>query len=236
MVMQFLENKKPLKLDEIEARFGYISDIYKQNLELDIDFEIDDIRIMLTSPYSNSVFTNVESVLDYHTKFFFKNSIYKEPLAKALGLKKGEAKPVVLDATAGMLVDSLLIHSFGCKVIAFERNPIAAILGLNTLKMSNINIDFYYESAINFEGCVDVIYFDPMYGEEKNSKTLPKKEMRIFRKVVGNDKDADTIAKKLKTKSRRLVIKRSVKASPILENPSMQITGKSTRYDVYLNT
>jgi len=233
--MQFLENNMELTFDEIEVRFSNVFEIFKQNLDINIDFEIVDDRIMLTSPYSNSVFTNVESVLDYHTKFFFKNSIYKEPLGRALGLKKGAPKPLVLDATAGMLVDSLLIHSFGCKVMAYERNPIAAILAINTISLSDVDIEFHYDSAVNFNRDVDVVYFDPMYGDEKNEKTLPKKEMRIFRTVVGKDLDADKIAKILKSKSRRLVIKRSVKALPILENPTMQITGKSTRYDVYLN-
>ena len=234
--MKFLENNIELKLDEVEDRFPYIFKIYQQNLDIDIDFEVNSDRLMLTSPYSNSVYTNVESILDYHTKFFFKNSIYKEPLARALGLKKGMAKPVVLDATAGMLVDSLLIFSFGCKVIAFERNPVAAILALNAIELSKVDINFKYDSAINCEEPTDVVYFDPMYGEEKNEKTLPKKEMRIFREVVGADNDASKIATALKSKAKRLVIKRSIKAMPILENPSMQISGKSTRYDVYLNS
>jgi hypothetical protein len=234
--MKFLENNIELKLDEVEDRFPNIFNIYQQNLDIDIDFEVNSDRIMLTSPYSNSVYTNVESILDYHTKFFFKNSIYKEPLARALGLKKGMAKPVVLDATAGMLVDSLLIFAFGCKVIAFERNPVAAILALNAIELSQVDIDFKYDSAINCEEVTDVVYFDPMYGEEKNVKTLPKKEMRIFREVVGADNDASKIATALKSKAKRLVIKRSIKAMPILENPSMQISGKSTRYDVYLNS
>lgn len=234
--MKFLENNIELKLDEVEDRFPYIFNIYQQNLDIDIDFEVNSDRIMLTSPYSNSVYTNVESILDYHTKFFFKNSIYKEPLARALGLKKGLAKPLVLDATAGMLVDSLLIFSFGCKVIAFERNPVAAILALNAIELSKVDINFKYDSAINCEETTDVVYFDPMYGEEKNEKTLPKKEMRIFREVVGADNDASKIATALKSKAKRLVIKRSIKAMPILENPSMQISGKSTRYDVYLNS
>ena len=234
--MKFLENNIELKLDEIQNRFPNIFNIYQQNLDMDIVFEIISDRIMLTSPYSNSVYTNVESILDYHKKFFFKNSIYKEPLARALGLKKGVAKPIVLDATAGMLVDSLLIHSFGCKVIAYERNPVAAILGINAIEIGNVDILIKHDSALNSKENIDLIYFDPMYGDEKNTKTLPKKEMRIFREVVGADSDASKIAIGLKSKARRLVIKRSIKSSPILVNPSMQVLGKSTRYDVYLNS
>ena len=234
--MQFLENNIALSDAQIKERFPYVSDIYQSNKGLDVSFEIVDQRIKLISPYSNSVYTNIESALDYHKKFFYKNSVYKQPLAKALGLKKGLPKPIVLDATAGMLGDSLLIYSFGCKVIAYDRNPIAAILGLNTIKFSDIDISFHFDSAINTTEIFDVIFFDPMYGGEKNEKALPKKEMRIFRDVVGPDEDASSIARGLRTKAARLVIKRSIKAKPILNNPSIQISGKSTRYDVYLSS
>lgn len=231
--MKFLENNSPLKDDEVLSRFPSVSEIYLAHKDLDINFEIDKNRIKLISPYSNPVTTNIEGELDYHKKFFFKNSLHKEPLAKALGIKKGVEKPIVLDATAGMLGDTLLIYAFGCKVFACERNPIASILAINALSLTETSIDFTYGEASQFDWKVDVVYFDPMY-EEKNEKALPKKEMRIFREVVGIDKDANTVASLLRAKAKRLVIKRSVKASPILENPHMQITGKSTRYDVYL--
>ena len=77
-------------------------------------------------------------------------------------------------------------------------------------------------SALNFnisDEIINVIYFDPMYSE-KNEKALPKKEMRIFREVVGVDLDAESTAKSLLKMSKRLVIKRSIKAKPILDNPS----------------
>ena len=58
--------------------------------------------------------------------------------------------------------------------------------------------------------------------------------MRLFREMVGQDQDAKTIAQSLLKLAPRLVIKRSLKANPLLTNPKMTYNGKSTSYDVYL--
>jgi 16S rRNA (guanine1516-N2)-methyltransferase len=237
--MQFFEKNELLKPDIIVSRFPYLSNIIEVDNALDsnlskVQFEVEGQRIKLRSPYSNPVCTNVEGELDYHKKFFFKNSLHKQPLAKALGLKKGIPAPKVLDVTAGMLSDTLLIYSLGCKVSALERNPIAYILARNTLEISDIDIDIEFLDASELDRIQDVIYFDPMY-IDINKKALPKKEMRIFRDVVGIDSDAKLVASKIKSLCKRLVIKRSIKGSPLMDNPDMSYLGKSTAYDVYLN-
>jgi len=231
--MQFFENSVAISIDLIMTRFPYLEKVLELHQDLDIDFELEGDVIKLRSPYSNPVCTNVRGELDYHTKFFFKNSLHKEPLAKAIGLKKGMPKPFVLDATAGMLSDSLLLYSFGCKVHAFERHPVAFILSANALNNFDLDMCISFGEASESEIEVDCIYFDPMYAL-KNEKTLPKKEMRIFREVVGIDADAKIVAQKLKEKSRRLVVKRSIKGEQLLDNPNMTVKGKSTAYDIYL--
>ena len=232
--MQFFEKNEPLGLELIMSRFPYLSNILGLYKHLDINFDVDERVIKLHSKYSNPISTNIESELDYHKKFFFKNSLHKQPLAKALGLKKGTPPPCVLDVTAGMLGDTLLIYSFGCKVRALERHPIAYILSANALTENGIDITLEFRDAKTIESPVAVAYFDPMYSE-KNEKSLPKKEMRIFRDVVGVDSDAIDTAVHLQSFCKRLVIKRSIKGAPLVENPSMTIKGKSTAYDVYLN-
>lgn len=175
---------------------------------------------------------NAKSELEYHKRYFYKNSIYKELLAKAIGLKKGQDKPTILDCTGGTLKDSLLLYSFGVKLIVLERNPIAAHLIKNAIAQNELNIEFYNMSAIDKTFDCDVAYYDPMYSD-KNEKTLPKKEMRIFREVIGEDIDSLETALFLKENYKRLVIKRSTKAPYLLEKPSISFKGKSTRYDVY---
>ncbi len=71
--------------------------------------------------------------------------------------------------------------------------------------------------------------------QEKNSKAAPKKEMAVFRSLVGVDDDIKQTAQSLLNVAiERLVVKRSIKATPVLENPSHTVKGKSTAYDVYL--
>lgn len=235
--MQFFEKNKLIQLTDIISRFSYLSNIFELDNILDrtagVEFDVDGDRIKLRSPYSKPIFTHVTGELDYHKKFFFKNSIHKQPLAKALGLKKGKTLPEVWDVTAGMLSDTLLIYSIGFKVRAFERNPIAYILSKNSLALSDIDIELSFLDAKDIKEHCDVIYFDPMY-EETNKKALPKKEMRIFREVVGVDQDAKETASCLRNQCQRLVIKRSVKGQPMLDFPSVTFEGKSTAYDVYL--
>jgi 16S rRNA (guanine1516-N2)-methyltransferase len=71
--------------------------------------------------------------------------------------------------------------------------------------------------------------------EDSNEKTLPKKEMRIFREFVGSDQDALRVfeqARQLKPK--RLVVKRPRLSVVLGEKPNIEFMGKATRYDVYL--
>lgn len=193
--------------------------------------------IELVYPSFKGIFIDIEQSLNHHKTFFYKNSPYKDPLAKALGLKPGLEKPVVLDASAGLLGDSCLIHSYGVKTLQLmERHPLVAILIINALKRYPLeNTDFVFGSALELETeDIDVIYFDPMYGE-KNTKASPKKEMKIFRALIGEDWDRKECALKLLDKAKkRLVLKRSNKATPLLEKPDFTIKGKSTCYDVYL--
>jgi len=66
------------------------------------------------------------------------------------------------------------------------------------------------------------------------SSALPRKEMRIFREVVGEDMDATAVAEGLRQKGQRLIIKRPPKAPVLLAGPSFQQAGKAVRFDVYL--
>lgn len=177
---------------------------------------------------------NAKSELEYHKRYFFKNSLHKELLAKAIGIKKGKIKPKVLDATGGTLKDSLLMYAFGVDLVVCERNPVAASLIANAIGQNNLKIKFVNDNCISEVYETDVAYFDPMYSH-KNEKSLPKKEMRIFREVVGEDLDSYEIANILRKNYKRLVIKRSIKAPSLIEDPSMSFNGKSTRYDVYLS-
>ncbi len=183
----------------------------------------------------------IDRELTRHEEYFKKSSLQKELLARAIGVK-GPYRPRVLDLTAGMLGDSLLLLSFGCEVWAAERHPVIRFLIESALKNAQHprikNFHFLGSDAENIldtQPPVDVYFFDPMF-EDANEKTSPKKEMRIFRGLVGPDQDAEKVfIKALSQRPKRLVVKRPKQSVYLSQKPAVEYIGKSTRYDVYFS-
>jgi 16S rRNA (guanine1516-N2)-methyltransferase len=233
--MQFIENNKNIDITVFSSRFPNEAKILIPYINNDWIFKIIDKKILFIHGDFSPVCIDINSIIQTHKVYFFKNSLYKEPLARAIGLKKGKSKPSILDATAGFLGDSLLMYSFDIDTIeCCERHPVAACLAINAIANSEIDIELMFKSSLDIKKSYDVCFYDPMYSE-KNTKTAPKKEMKIFRDVIGEDTDCSVVATHLLSLAvERLVIKRSIKAPYLLPNPHHSIKGKSTRYDIYL--
>lgn len=186
-----------------------------------------------SDPLEKNVILDLER--DYQQWQKSLTSLRSQPLYRALGTKNKQM-PVVWDVTCGLAGDSLQLLAFGCEVISWERHPIPALMLLRAYSAwqhevkARWTIDFQRESA---PAQAQVIYFDPMYSEV-NKKALPRKEMRIFREVVGQDTDAEAVARELLSYKKRLIIKRPPGAGLLLPNPSFQQEGKAVRLDVYL--
>lgn len=169
-------------------------------------------------------------------------AVSKEPLARALGIKghkdDQQKKLLIWDATCGTGKDSVLIAHFGARIVAFERNPVVYLLLRDALRRHPVNFELNFGDARDFATAVnaqrpDVIYYDPMYPAKKKS-ALPRKEMRIFKDVVGDDPDSgDFLEWALGQATQRVVVKRPSEALPIKAQPSASYSGKSTRYDMY---
>lgn len=181
------------------------------------------------------------SQISYHKQRNY--ALRKEPLAKALGLR-GDSVSHVWDATCGTGKDSLLIHSFGARVSAFERVPTVACLILQEALANEAVLDnrfkFHYGTMIDVfnKGEVelpDVIYFDPMFPDEGRKKSaLPRKEMQIFKTIVGSDEDSgDFLTWALQQKVKRVVVKRHPGSPFLKKNPTASFESKSVRYDMY---
>ena len=71
--------------------------------------------------------------------------------------------------------------------------------------------------------------------KRQDKSALVKKEMRLFRPLVGDDDDAPALlAAALALASHRVVVKRSRNAPPIAgEPPGYVLEGKSSRFDIY---
>jgi 16S rRNA (guanine1516-N2)-methyltransferase len=168
-------------------------------------------------------------------------AITKEPLARALGIK-GNVKPIIWDTTCGTGKDSLLIHYFGGNLKSFERHPAVYLLLEDAKRRYPLNFEIEFADPLRLYKNVpesdrpDVIYYDPMFPEKIGSKksALPRKEMRIFKEIVGEDLDSrEFLEWALSVAKERVVVKRSLAAVPIKENPTASYSGKSTRYDMY---
>lgn len=180
-----------------------------------------------------------EMSFDFHELMSYHQSqnyaLSKEPLAKALGIRGISEKRVIWDTTCGTGKDSLLISIFGAKLTSFERHPAVYLLLKDALR--RFPVDFHLEfgdaRALSHTIRPEVIYYDPMYPAKKKS-ALPRKEMRIFKDMVGDDPDSsEFLTWALNTATERVVVKRPLEAQAIKEKPTASYTGKSTRYDMY---
>ncbi|UYZ82574.1 class I SAM-dependent methyltransferase [Entomomonas sp. E2T0] len=168
-------------------------------------------------------------------------------IAKAVGIQ-GNIIPSVLDATAGLGKDSFVLATLGCQMTLIERQPIIAALledglqralqdsevfsivqRMTLIKGNAIDVMKNWQNAIP-----QVVYVDPMF-PHRDKSALVKKEMRLFRPLVGDDLDATQLLEAaLSLASHRVVVKRPRKA-PIIEGvkPNYSLEGKSSRYDIY---
>ncbi|KAA1171983.1 SAM-dependent methyltransferase [Marinobacter salinexigens] len=169
-------------------------------------------------------------------------------VAKAVGLHKTRATLHVLDATAGLGQDAFVLASLGCRVTLFERNPVIHALLADGLERAALNVEcsqiiermtLRQGSSIEWlsradEVAADVVYLDPMF-PHRDKSALVKKEMQLFRMVVGDDDDSEALlSAALACATYRVVVKRPRKAPSIPgREPTTRVEGKSSRYDIY---
>lgn len=159
-----------------------------------------------------------------------------ELIAKAIGLAKGTRK--VFDATLGLAQDAWFLSQLGAEVEGCERSPVVYLLLADALirsKQSRLKI--HYGDSIQWlqkEGpSGTAVYLDPMFPEKKKS-ALPRKEMRIFRKWVGEDKDSlDLFEAAMSSLAERVVVKRPMKAPDLAPGVVHSFKGQTVRYDLY---
>ena len=169
----------------------------------------------------------------------------KEPIAKAVGLK-GRDSLQILDATPGLGRDAFVLVALGCEVTLMERSAVVAALledGIRRLAAASPELagrlklvhGNSIEQMKTGDLSTDVVYLDPMFPHKRKS-ALVKKEMRLFQHLLGTDADADELLAPARAiASQRVVVKRPAYANPLAcATPSMAITSKKHRFDVYI--
>lgn len=179
------------------------------------------------------------------------------PLAKATSVSNIKRQLCVLDTTAGLGKDSIILAKLGLKVFMLERcQALHALLhdgitraslhyetknivaNLRLLRAQN-SVTFMQRLSklialkkITFQP--DIIYLDPMF-PKKNKTALVKKDMQILQLLHKETQDAEKLLEPaLSLAKYRVIVKRPSKANFLdSKKASYQLIGKTCRYDIY---
>jgi 16S rRNA (guanine1516-N2)-methyltransferase len=228
----------PIAAERGESRFGYLLVVSPERLELH--------RQGASAPGPLHVdFTG--GTLAYRRR---SGGGRRQALARAVGMKSGYC-PDVLDATAGLGRDGFILACLGCRVRLVERSPIIGALLRDGVERAALDKDIgaVVQTRLSLEIAdsrewmahladgehPDVVCVDPMY-PPRTKTALVKKDMQVLQHLLGADSDADELLRAaLRCARRRVVVKRPRSAPPLQgPSPGLQITGQSTRFDVYL--
>ena len=168
-------------------------------------------------------------------------------LVRACGLhKQSHSVTSVIDATAGLGVDTWILAAQGVEVLAFERDPLVGVLlddalsrarkaGLSPASLTSLQCTDARASLPPI--AADVVYLDPMFSKGPR-KAASGKGMHFLQDWLGEQfesEDQEELFRWARQLSRqRTVVKRGLKA-PVMAGvtPTFQISGKTHRFDVY---
>lgn len=169
----------------------------------------------------------------------------RELLVRAARVRGVEA-PVVVDATAGLGEDSLLLAAAGFSVRLYERDPVIAALLRDALERAAdlpgladavSRMELFEEDSIaamrTLDTPPDVVLLDPMFPERTKSAAVKKKFQLLHRLERPCDDEFALLDAARAACPRKIVVKRPPKG-PLLAGakPSYQVIGKAVRYDV----
>ena len=172
-----------------------------------------------------------------------KRANHEKLIKKALG--KSDLPLNILDCTAGMLQDTLLFLSLGHQVTALEESKILFHLLQDGISRSNDQTIFEKLELLNINACLyaaeaknfDVIYFDPMYPSTKKN-ALSSGKLEYVAKILETESINNNPLQDFKVlqliPSKKMVVKRPIKAEPFCSQLNYQVLGKTTRFDVYI--
>ncbi len=159
---------------------------------------------------------------------------------------KGQNPPLIIDATAGLGEDSLLLAAAGFRVWMFERDPVIAALLEDSLRRAEddprlkdtiARMRLLKRDSITSLASLpeqpDVVLLDPMFPERQKSAAVKKKFQLLHRLEHPCTDERELLDAALAAKPRKIVIKRP-RGGPYLAGakPSYSLTGKAIRYDV----
>jgi 16S rRNA (guanine1516-N2)-methyltransferase len=179
----------------------------------------------------------------------------RQGIGKAVGLDKAKDLVRVLDATAGLGRDALVLAHLGCEVELMERSPwVHALLEDGLRRAHDAEQDIVREAASRMRlvhgdakerlralagsaGAPDVIYLDPMFPPRRKSAAV-KKDIGTLQGLLGPDEDLEELlALALAVARKRVVVKRPPDQAEIAgPPPTFTLGGKATHFSIYVNS
>ena len=164
-----------------------------------------------------------------------------DPLPRAVGMHRRRVERLV-DATAGLGRDAMVLASLGCTVTALERVPALCMLLHLAADAAALPVEVVQTDAVSWlqrardaAEAPDVVYLDPMFSEQ--GKAQVKKEMQACRALAGPAEDAHQLLAAARAAARdRVIVKRHPHHSPLADDASFEVHGDRVRFDVYLAT
>ncbi|MCR5117843.1 MAG: class I SAM-dependent methyltransferase [Lachnospiraceae bacterium] len=164
---------------------------------------------------------------------------------KACRIKNKQMPVSVLDATAGMGEDALLLAAFGFNVTLYERDETIYKLLSDTIERAKEDADLlkavsrmtlFYEDSIKamreLKEKPDVVYLDPMFPLRTKSGLVKKKFQLIHELEKPCEDENELLEAALSAALVRVVIKRPLKGEYLAGvKPDYSIEGSTIRYD-----
>ncbi len=154
----------------------------------------------------------------------------------------------IIDATAGFGHDAFMLACMGHDITAIECNPVIHFLLQSSIR--NAESDPLLSAAmgdrlrsihgdsvdiLSGHAPVDTVYLDPMFEVTNHRSALPKKRAQLLRLLAGSPRDScELFDAAMSRATRRVVVKRSTGAEPLVARPDHSVSGKIARYDIYL--
>ena len=174
------------------------------------------------------------------------SNLHRELLVRAARVRGLDEAPRVVDATAGLGEDSVLLAAAGMQVTLVEREPMLAGLlrdGLQRAarqpelapivsRMRLIEGDSI-EVLASLDERPHVVYLDPMFRAKRKQAATNKKLQLIQQLELPCANEEELLGAALAVHPRKVVIKRPLKG-PCLAGakPSGSLRGKVVRYDI----
>lgn len=181
-------------------------------------------------------------------------SLKSEMIARACQLSE---KPTLLDATAGLGHDSLLMAHLGAKVTLVERHPILFSLledakrqatahtylaeTMHRIELVHADSADYLKQCAQEQKDFDVVYLDPMFPQRdqhsQKKQAQVKKQMQLLHHLLPEDGEMDLgdyLLQAAQHVATRVIVKRPKLAVYLADmKPDHQWLGDACRFDAY---